>query len=212
MRKNSRHTRRLGLILVISAPSGTGKSTLIRKFCAEFPRLAFSVSYTTRAPRPGEVHGREYHFVSREEFAALCEQGVLAEWAEVHGRFYGTPRAAVLDLLTQGRDVLFDIDIQGARQLRAAFPEACLVFFLPPSRRALEERLMGRGTEDRETLDRRLGNARMEIDQAGFFDFQIVNDDLEQAYQKLRTVYLAEGLRTRCNPDLTRDILANWDR
>lgn len=212
MRKNSGYRGRLGLILVISAPSGTGKSTLIRKFCAEFPRLAFSVSYTTRSPRPEEVHGREYHFVSREEFLALREQGVFAEWAEVHGRFYGTPRAAVLDLLSQGRDVLFDIDIQGARQLRAAFPQGCLVFLLPPSRRALEERLMGRGTEDRETLDRRLGNARMEMDQAGFFDFQIVNDDLEQAYQKLRTVYLAEGLRTRCNPDLTRDILANWDR
>jgi len=203
--------KRSGLLLVISAPSGTGKSTLIRRLCAEFPRLAFSISYTTRAPRTGEVNGREYHFVSREAFASLREQGALAEWAEVHGQYYGTPKPAVLDMLAQGRDVLFDIDVQGARQLREAFPQGAFVFLLPPSRPALEARLRGRGTEDPETLARRLGNARMEIAQADFFDFQIVNDDLEQAYQELRSAYLAEGLRSRCNSHLSKTILATWD-
>ena len=203
--------QRSGLLLVISAPSGTGKSTLIRRLCAEFPRLAFSVSYTTRAPRIGEVNGREYHFVSQKDFASLREQGALAEWAEVHGQYYGTPRPAVLDMLAQGRDVLFDIDVQGARQLRETFPQGAFVFLLPPSRPALEARLRGRGTEDPETLARRLGNARMEIEQANFFDFLIVNDDLEQAYQELRTVYLAEELRSRINPHLSETILATWD-
>jgi guanylate kinase len=201
---------RLGLLLVISAPSGTGKSTLIRKLCANFPRLVFSVSYTTRAPRPGEVHGKDYHFLSQAEFVELSKQNILAEWAEVHGHFYGTPRPAVLDMLAQGRDVLFDIDIQGARQLRQAFPLGAFVFLLPPSRQALEARLRGRGTEDRETLARRLGNARREIEQADFFEFQIVNDDLEQAYQELQAIYLAEGLRTSYNPTLNKTILDTW--
>jgi len=202
---------RLGLLLVISAPSGTGKSTLIRRLCAEFPRLAFSISYTTRAPRAEEVNGREYYFISEQEFTGLREQNILAEWAEVHGHHYGTPRPAVLDMLAQGRDVLFDIDIQGARQLQKVFAHGAFVFLLPPSKHALEQRLQRRGTEDRETLARRLGNARKEIEQAVFFDFQIVNDDLEQAYHELRAVYLAESLRSRCNPTLAETILATWD-
>lgn len=203
---------RLGLLLVISAPSGTGKSTLIRRLCAEFPRLAFSVSYTTRSARAGEVDGREYHFVSKQEFARLREENLLAEWAEVHGQHYGTPLPAVLDILAQGRDVIFDIDVQGARQLRESFPQGVFVFLFPPSRQALEARLRGRGTEEPKALAKRLGNARMEIEQADFFDFQIVNDDLEQAHQELRAVYLAEGLRARCNPKLNKAILATWGK
>lgn len=202
---------RLGLLLVISAPSGTGKSTLIRRLCAEFPDLVFSISYTTRAPRPGEVNGREYHFVSHAEFTALREQKLFAEWAQVHGHFYGTSRPAIQDMLAQGRDVLFDIDVQGARQLRTAFPHGVYVFLLPPSRSALEARLRGRGTEDGATLARRMGNARKEIEQADFFDFQIINADLERAYRDLRAVYLAEKLRTSRNPDLNQAILATWN-
>lgn len=204
--------KRSGLLLVISAPSGTGKSTLIRRLCAEFPHLAFSISYTTRPPRTGEVDGREYHFVSKKNFALLREQGVLAEWANVHGQYYGTPRPAVLDMLAQGRDVLFDIDVQGARQLRETFPQGAFVFLLPPSRQTLEARLRGRGTEDPETLARRLGNARREIEHADFFDFLIVNDDLEQAYQELRAVYLTEGLRSCYNAILSKTILETWDK
>jgi guanylate kinase len=204
--------KRSGLLLVISAPSGTGKSTLIRRLCLEFPRLAFSISYTTRPPRTGEVGGREYHFVSQKDFASLREQDVLAEWANVHGQYYGTPRPAILDMLAQGRDVLFDIDVQGARQLRKTFPQGAFLFLLPPSRQTLEARLRGRGTEDPETLTRRLGNARREIEHADFFDFLIVNDDLEQAYQELRAVYLTEGLRSCYNAHLSKTILATWDK
>jgi guanylate kinase len=203
--------KRAGLLLIISAPSGTGKSTLIRRLCVEFPRLAFSISYTTRSPRSGEVQGREYHFVSKKDFISLREQGLLAEWAEVHDQYYGTSRPAVLDMLAKGRDVLFDIDVQGARQLRKTFPQGALVFLLPPSRQILEARLRGRGTEDLEALSRRLNNARREIEQADFFDFLIINDDLEQAYLELRAVYLAEGLRLRCNALLSKAILETWD-
>lgn len=202
---------RLGLLLVVSAPSGTGKSTLIRRLCAEFPHLAFSISFTTRSPRPGEINGREYHFVSQAEFAALRDQNVFAEWAEVHGHFYGTSRPAVENMLAQGRDVLFDIDVQGARQLRKAFPQGAYVFLLPPSRAALEARLRGRGTEDGDALAKRLGNAKKEIQQADFFDFQIVNDDLQQAYQSLQAVYLTQRLRSDCNPNLSQTIMATWD-
>lgn len=209
--KNSMGQVRPGLLLVVSAPSGTGKSTLIRKLCSDFPRLAFSVSYTTRAPRPGEVNGREYRFVSTEEFLRLKDDNVFAEWAEVHGRFYGTPRSDVSRLIEQGNDVLFDIDIQGARQLREAFPQGAFVFILPPSRKALEDRLQGRGTEDSETLAKRLGNARIEIEQADYFDYQIVNEDLDQAYLELRSVYLAEGVRTRNSYRLSKSILKTWD-
>lgn len=202
--------KRLGLLLVVSAPSGTGKSTLIRRLCKEFPRLAFSVSYTTRSPRAGEVNGREYHFVSQEDFSRLQEQGLLAEWAEVHGQRYGTPRPVVLELLSQGRDVLFDIDVQGARQLREAFEQGVFVFLLPPSRQVLEQRLKGRGSETPESLARRLGNAKVEIENADFFEYQVVNDELEQAYQELRAVYLAEAARRCRHPGLRSAILATW--
>ena len=181
-----------GLMLVISAPSGTGKSTLIRRLTAEFRDFAFSVSCTTRAPRPGEVDGREYHFLTREEFERRRDADVFAEWAEVHGNFYGTPRQAAVDLLNAGRDIIFDIDVQGARQLKANMGQGCYVFVFPPSREALERRLTGRGTDSPETIARRLSNARKEIADSHWFDHWIVNDDLQQAYDQLRAVYLAE--------------------
>ncbi|PTN36088.1 guanylate kinase [Desulfonatronum sp. SC1] len=199
---------RQGILLVISAPSGTGKSTLINRLRVEFPRLAFSVSYTTRAPRAGELNGREYHFVDSETFNGLRDSGKLAEWAEVHGNFYGTSRPAVQAMLDQGRDVLFDIDVQGSRQLRQAFAQGAFIFLFPPSMRVLEQRLRGRGTETEESLAKRMANARRELEQADFFDYWIVNDDLDRAYQNLRGVYQAEGLRKSCNPGLVEQILA----
>ena len=202
---------RFGLLLVISAPSGTGKSTLIKRLREEFSRLAFSVSYTTRAPRAGEQNGREYHFVAREEFFRLREAGELAEWAEVHGNYYGTSRPAVQQVLDQGLDVLFDIDVQGSRQLRRAFDQGAFVFLFPPSMDVLEQRLRGRGTEDEQSLGKRLANARQELEQADFFDYWIVNDDLDQAYQELRSVYLAEGLRKSYNAGFMKRILATWN-
>ncbi|GAB6059778.1 guanylate kinase [Desulfonatronum parangueonense] len=203
---------RSGLLLVISAPSGTGKSTLIKRLRQEFPRLAFSVSYTTRSPRPGEENGREYHFVSRQEFQELQAEGNFAEWAQVHGNLYGTSRPAVLKMLNQGNDVLFDIDVQGARQLRQAFDYGAFIFLFPPSRQVLEQRLRGRGTEDARSFNQRLTNAGQELEQAQLFDTWIINDDLEQAYQDLRSVYLAEGLRSRYNGDIMAHILSTWSR
>jgi guanylate kinase len=202
---------RNGLLLVISAPSGTGKSTLIKRLRMEFPRLAFSVSYTTRQPRADEQNGQDYHFVSREQFAQLRDTGTLAEWAEVHGHFYGTSRPAVLEMLHGGRDVLFDIDVQGSRQLRQAFHQGVFIFLFPPSKKALEKRLRGRRTEDEQSLSRRLANARQEMEQADLFDYWIINDDLDQAYQHLRSVYLAEGLRAGNNPGLNTLVLSTWD-
>ncbi|WP_045218198.1 guanylate kinase [Desulfonatronum thioautotrophicum] len=202
----SRRSRQ-GVLLVISAPSGTGKSTLLNKLRDEFTRLAFSVSYTTRLPRGGEVDGREYHFVDPDTFSHLRKTGDLAEWAQVHGHFYGTSRPAVQRMLDEGRDVLFDIDVQGARQLRQAFHQGAFIFLFPPSMQVLEQRLRGRGTESEESVAQRLSNAHRELEQADSLDYWIMNDNLEQAYQDLRAVYLAETLRRSYHPRLQDDVL-----
>jgi guanylate kinase len=198
------------MIFVVCAPSGTGKSTLIGKLRAEFPAMEFSVSHTTRAPRPGEVAGRDYEFLSREDFAARRDAGYYAEWAEVHGNFYGTPRAPVLARLSQGVDVIFDVDVQGAAALRAVFAGAVFVFILPPSLAALSARLAGRGTDAEEVVRRRLKNAGAEIARAGEFDYLVVNDELGRAYDELRAVYLAERLRPARNPGLAESILGSF--
>ncbi len=200
---------RLGLALVVCAPSGTGKTTLVKRLLAEFPNFAYSVSYTTRTPRAGEVHGRDYFFVDEEEFVRLREADFFAEWAQVHGNYYGTPLAQVLETLASGRDMLFDIDVQGARQLRSRLT-GLYVFILPPSRRTLEERLQGRGTDTTAVIERRLHNAGLELHDAPSFDIWIVNDDLERASAELRAAYLAEGLRPRYRPDLLDALLAQW--
>ena len=201
---------RLGQVLVICAPSGAGKSTLIRRLRDEFPDFAFSVSCTTRAPRAGERDGADYHFLSRKEFAERREVGYFAEWAEVHGNFYGTPLEPVRGMLRDGRDVLFDIDVQGARQLREPFPEGVYVFILPPSRAELERRLRGRGTDTEEAVVRRLGNARAELEAAEEFDYLVVNDDLDRAAAELRAVYVAGRLRRRVRPGLVDSVLGDW--
>lgn len=204
------HPERPGVLLVLSAPSGTGKSTLIQRLTAEFPHFAFSVSYTTRAPRSGEIDGREYHFVTHERFHNLAAQNHFAEWAEVHGNCYGTPRQATLDTLAAGRHLLFDIDVQGASQLKANLEQGTFVFLLPPSRAALEQRLQKRGSDDETTIRKRLENARQEITAATEFDHWIVNDDLERAYDALRAVYLAQTTRPTAQPGLTESIIATW--
>ena len=171
---------RLGIALVISAPSGTGKTTLIKRLRKEFPTFGYSVSCTTRAPRDGEVDGRDYHFLSRERFVELRDQGHFAEWAEVHGNFYGTPLPPVREMLAKGQDILFDIDVQGAAQLRKNMPDARFLFILPPSVEELERRLRGRGLDSEEVILRRLANARAEMQEAPHYDALIVNDDLEE--------------------------------
>jgi guanylate kinase len=199
-----------GILFVLCAPSGTGKSTLVRRLVAECPNFAFSVSCTTRAPRPGERDGVDYHFLSREEFLRRREAGFFAEWAEVHGNLYGTPKAATLELLAQGRDVLFDIDVQGARQLRASLGAGAYVFLFPPSPQELHSRLTRRGTEDAETLARRMAAAKEEIAHSPEFDYWIVNDDLEGAYQRLKAVYLAEKCRPRYQEAWQRTVWNTW--
>jgi guanylate kinase len=208
---STENTRRLGLCLVISAPSGAGKSTLVERLRAEFPHFAYSISCTTRAPRGEEKDGVDYHFLTRDDFVSRREAGHFAEWAEVHGNLYGTPKAPVEEHLAGGRDVLFDIDVQGALQVKGVFPQGLFVFIQPPSRLELERRLRGRGTDSDEAIAKRLGNALGELRQAGRFDYIIVNDDLDTAADELRAVYVAGRTRTVNRPGLLDALLAQWE-
>ena len=174
-----------GRLLVLSGPSGAGKSTLSTKLRERFPGLAYSVSLTTRSPRAGESNGVDYHFVTRKDFEARVEAGEMAEWAEVFGNLYGTSAKVVADTLAKGQDLLLEIDVDGAAQLRPRFPQGIFIFILPPSDEELERRLRGRGTEDEEVVQRRLARAQAELAQASKYDHQIVNDDLESALARL---------------------------
>ena len=191
-----------GLALVISAPSGAGKSTLVQRLLQAYPRFTFSVSCTTRAPRQGEKDGREYHFLSRERFEELIREGYFAEWAEVHGNLYGTPLESVEAILGRGGHMVFDIDVQGARQLRTTLSSGVFVFILPPSVEELEKRLTGRGSDADGAIAHRLEAARLELQEAPGFDYWIVNDDLEGAFHRLSCVYIAETCRSERNPEL----------
>jgi len=190
------------ILFVLSAPSGCGKTTILQKVMAELPGLAFSVSHTTRKPRAGEQDGRDYHFVSREQFMAIGDQhpsGFL-EWAEVHGNFYGTSRQDVEARLAEGMDVVLDIDVQGAAQIRQN-AEPVTVFIAPPSLAELERRLRGRGTESEESLTVRLANAEKEMQDVDAYTYLIINDRLEEAVQALQAVIIAERGRRRRRPD-----------
>ncbi len=185
-----------GILLVISAPSGCGKTTILKQLMEKISGLEFSVSHTTRQPRVGEVNGVDYHFVSQEEFLALRDQqpsGFL-EWAEVHGNFYGTARQEVGALLNAGKDVVLDIDIQGAEQVRNN-ADPVTVFISPPTLAELERRLRGRGTENAESLSVRLANAEKEMAAAKNYRYLIVNDELEQAVRDLQAIISAERRR-----------------
>jgi len=190
-------SRERGLLIVISAPSGTGKTTLTRMLLKEFPNIEFSISFTTRKPRPGEVNGKDYWFISREEFLKRIEEGDFLEWAEVYGNLYGTSKSQVLKALNEGKDVLLDIDTQGALQVKENFPEAVLIFILPPSLEELERRLRNRGTDPEEVIEKRLKIAREEIKRAKFYDYIVVNDVLEVAYNKLKSIISAEKCKTK---------------
>lgn len=196
--------KRHGIALVISAPSGAGKTTLITRLREEFPHFGYSISCTTREPRAGERDGKDYHFWTRARFEAQRDAGYFAEWAEVHGNLYGTPLDPLRRMLEQGQDVLFDIDVQGARQMKASLREAVFIFILPPSMAELEKRLHGRGLDSEETIARRLCNACTELREAPWYDYLVVNDDVEAAYARLRAAYLAATLRPACRPDLVR--------
>lgn len=184
-----------GDLFVISAPSGAGKSTLCGMLLERMEGLAFSVSHTTRPPRPGEVDGRDYHFVTQEEFEAMVAKDEFLEWARVHDNLYGTSRKAVMEMLASGLDVILDIDVQGAAQVRKRFPAAVTIFILPPSWKALEERLEKRGSEDRARLKVRLANAVKEMEEAHRYQYIVVNDQLDRAYTDLAAI--VSGVRCR---------------
>jgi guanylate kinase len=189
--------RRPGQLLVLSAPSGAGKTTLAHRFLAAHADAVFSVSATTRAPRGAERDGVDYHFVSPERFAALVAAGALAEWAEVHGRRYGTLRATVEASLAAGQVALFDIDVQGGAQLKAAFPrQATTIFILPPDAAELERRLRGRSTDGEEVIQRRLAAARPEVARglAGY-DYVVFNDELDGALARIEAIAAHERAR-----------------
>lgn len=188
---------RRGVLFVLSSPSGAGKTTLARRLLAAEPSLMLSVSVTTRPMRAGELDGRDYHFVSPERFAAMRDTGALLEHAEVFGNHYGTPRAPVEAWVAEGRDVLFDVDWQGAAQLRASPLGSDVVgtFILPPSLAELERRLRGRGLDSEETVSRRLAKARDEISHCHDYDFVIVNKDIEASEATLRAILRAEHHR-----------------
>ena len=185
-----------GTLFVVAAPSGAGKSSLVNALLEREPAISLSISHTTRPPRPGELYGRHYYFVERGEFEREVAEGIFLEHAEVHGNLYGTSRTTVQGLLAQGRDVLLEIDWQGARQVRAKIPDAVSVFILPPSRAELERRLRGRGSDSAEVIERRLRNSRGEIAHADQFDYILVNDVFEQALADLQAIVRAVRLRS----------------
>src|SRR6201996_2416787 len=195
------HNPRRGLLLVISSPSGAGKTSLSRRLVADHADLQLSVSATTRPPRPGEEDGREYHFVSRERFEAMVADKAFLEHAEVHEHRYGSPRAPIMAALERGEDVLFDIDWQGAMSIAAEAPgDVVRVFILPPSMADLSRRLHARAQDAEDVIQRRLGRASGEIRMWGEYDYVILNQDIDVAYAELAHIYHAERLKRTRNP------------
>jgi guanylate kinase len=183
-----------GNLYVVAAPSGAGKTTLVRMLLAEENDVHLSISFTTRAPRPGEQDGREYHFVGVDTFRSMISRDEFLEWAEVHGNFYGTSKKWIGEQLAAGHDVLLEIDWQGAQQVRKLFPGAIGIFILPPSMDELSKRLTGRGTDSPDVIERRLAAAEAEMRHVGEFDYAIINDQLDQALQDLRAIVRSSRL------------------
>ena len=201
---NNPDAARRGLLIILSSPSGAGKSTLAAQLRSWYPTLNFSVSATTRAPRPGEEHGREYYFHSREEFQDMVAKGDMLEHAEVFGNYYGSPKGPVEEAINAGRDVLFDIDWQGGQQVRASAlgKHVLSIFILPPSIPELERRLYARAQDSKEVIDGRMSKSRDEISHWPEYDYVLVNEDLEETEARLKTIVAAERLRLSQQPDL----------
>jgi guanylate kinase len=201
-----------GLLVVVTGPSAVGKGTICRQLLQEVPDVRFSVSCTTRTARPGETNGVEYFFLTHQEFEERMHQGELLEWAEVYGNYYGTPRAYVEEMTDLGNDVILDIDMVGARAVRQRYPGAVSVCVIPPSMEALHKRIMGRGTESPESVQRRLNEAPKWIEEGLHYDYVIVNDDLAAAVGQLKAILMAEKSRTvRQGGTLIRRLLAKGD-
>jgi guanylate kinase len=196
-----------GNLIVVSAPSGAGKSSLVARALDHVEHLRYSISCTTRKSRGQERHGVDYFYVTPEEFQAMCDRGELLEFAKVHEFMYGTPRRYIEQTLAEGVDIILDIDVQGARQIRGQMPEAVTVFILPPSREALESRLRGRNLNEPEDLERRLRNASSEVRLYEMFQYVIVNDDLERASATLEAIIIAERHRPARQREAARTII-----
>jgi guanylate kinase len=194
-------------VFIISAPSGSGKSTLVSHLMANVPGLKFSISYTTRKPRGSEVEGQNYHFVSREDFEAMIARGEFLEWAEVFGNYYGTHSSELVLAKMVDNDLVLDIDVQGAAQLRCRIPEAVTIFILPPSREVLEQRLRVRGEDDEDVIQRRLRDAAREIRNYNVYDYILVNRDLAESDAVLSGIVYAERARRTRVEDRIRPIL-----
>lgn len=191
-----------GSMLMVVAPSGAGKSSLVNALLKQDQGIDLSVSFTTRAPRPGEVNGREYNFLSEAEFLARKDAGDFLEWAKVHGNYYGTSKSWIESQMKNGRDVILEIDWQGARQVQAIIPQALWIFILPPSIQALEDRLLHRAQDDQATIQKRVAAAKEELTHVGEADYLVINDDFDTALTELNQIVLASRLRK--NPQLVR--------
>src|SRR5512143_893977 len=185
-----------GVLYIVSAPSGAGKTSLVKALVKSDPAMRLSVSYTTRPPRPGETDGRDYHFVSRERFEEMLAEGEFLEHAEVYGNFYGTSKGSIERDLDAGRDILLEIDWQGAEQVKRHFPQSASIFILPPTFNALRTRLAGRGQDSEEVIERRLAAAAHDVAHAEAFDYIIVNDDFDHALQDLVAITRSIRLET----------------
>jgi guanylate kinase len=188
--------KRPGILYIISAPSGAGKTTLCRELLDIFPELRHSVSFTTRKARAGEVEGKDYFFVDREEFLRMAENGEFAEWAEVHGNLYGTSLRTLEESRAEGVDLILDIDCQGAAKLKESKVQGVNIFILPPSFAELKRRLEGRNSDSKDVIDERVANAVSEIPEARWYDYIIVNDQFSKAVEELKSIIIAERLRT----------------
>jgi guanylate kinase len=196
-----------GILFVVCSPSGGGKGTLIRRVLGTVPGIGYSVSWTTRAPRPGEVAGVNYHFASPEEFERMRAAGGFLEWATVHGNYYGTARSAVEREMAEGRDIILEIDVQGAEAVRHLMTNVVSVFILPPSFEVLRQRLSARQTEDAEAIARRLHNARGEVEHYREFDYVVINDEAERAAAQLASIVYAERARRERQEWIARRVL-----
>ena len=190
-----------GLLIVVSGASGTGKGTVCKKILDDMPEVAYSISATTRAPRPGEVDGKEYYFISRDEFKTWIADEKFLEFAEVYGNFYGTPLNKIEERLNRGEDILLEIDVQGALNVKRKCPEGVYIFLLPPSIEELKRRIEGRGTETPESLQRRLANALAEIKIGREYNYVVVNDSVENAVAKIKAILVAERCKVERNAE-----------
>jgi|SRR5215813_2053616 len=200
-----------GTLFVVSSPSGGGKGTLIRRVLQAMPDLCYSVSYTTREPRAGEVNGREYFFVTRDEFQSMLDAGEFLESAIVHGNYYGTSRKQVLDETCGGRDIVLEVDVQGAASVRKLILDSVSIFILPPSFEVLRKRLIARGTDSAEVLELRLRNAPQELKAYSSFDYVIINDDVERAAAQLAAIVVAERARIKRQELLVRAVIRDFE-